>query len=116
MPGSISVSSEPTGGKAELGGKLRHGRSSCGSIWCAKDRLNANLLGQPGHGTGVGQVGCDDVRGCPGTGQILRQTIKRLPAAAHQGDGVTLSRVATGDSLAGRSDQNCSSSRTSTQP
>src|SRR3984885_9273253 len=63
-------------------------------------RLSANPLGQPGRGAGVGQVGCDDVRGCPGTGQILRQTVQWLRAAAHQRDGVTLPRVATGDSLA----------------
>jgi len=36
----------------------------------------------------------------PSTGQILRQTVKWLRAATHQRDGVTLSRVLTGDSLA----------------
>jgi len=50
--------------------------------------LSANLLGQSGRGTGMGQVGRDDMRGCPGTGQILRQTVKRLLAAAHQGTPV----------------------------
>src|SRR5712691_6917418 len=39
-------------------------------------------------------------RGRPGTGQILRQPVKWLRAATHQRDGVTLSRVVTGDSLA----------------
>jgi hypothetical protein len=47
----------------------------------------------------MGQVGRDDMRGCPGTGQLFGQKVKRLLAAAHQGDGVTLSRVVTGDSL-----------------
>jgi aryl-alcohol dehydrogenase-like predicted oxidoreductase len=36
------------------------------------------------------------VRGCPGTGQLFGQKVERLLAAAHQGDGVTLSGVATG--------------------
>jgi hypothetical protein len=63
-------------------------------------RLGADLLGQPGRGPGVGQVGGDDVRGCPGTGQLVRLPVKRLRAAAYQRDGVTLARVATGDRLA----------------
>jgi hypothetical protein len=53
-----------------------------------------------GHGTGVGEVGGDDVRGRPGTGQIPRQPVQRLQATTYQRDGVTLSRVLTGDRLA----------------
>jgi hypothetical protein len=47
--------------------------------------LSANLLGQSGCGLGMGQVGRDDMRGCPGTGQLFGQKVKRLLAAAHQG-------------------------------
>ena len=93
----------------ELLGALR-GQFSCGNepgVWsgCIVKGvevacLSANLVSQPGRGQGVGQVGRDDVRGRPGTGQILRQTLKWLRTASHQRDGVTLSRVVTGDSLA----------------
>jgi hypothetical protein len=57
----------------------------------------ANPLGQPGRCIGVGQVGCYDMRGSPGIGQFLGQQVKRLLAAPHQGDGVSLVRVTTGD-------------------
>ena len=88
LRGQVGCGNEPGG----WGGRIVKGVEVAG--------LSANLPGQPGRGTGVGQVAGDDVRGCPGTGQILRQTVKWLRAASLQRDGLTLSRVAAGDRLA----------------
>lgn len=55
----------PVDGKAEFGGKLRHGRGSCGSIGCVEDGLDQrgrddHAVGEASHLGSLRSVGNPD--------------------------------------------------------
>src|SRR6202042_3111170 len=61
--------------------------------------LAADLLGQCEDGTGVGQVGADDVHRPAPAGQVRGQPLERFPSAGYEDDVVALPGVAMSNGL-----------------